>query len=377
MPPQVSYALTIDGAAASPALLGAVRQIEVEDHAELADMLRIRLSIAVKDDGTGWTLLDDGVFNRLANLQLSITVGSGRATPIISAYIIEIESSLASEPGHSEIVVTAMDPTVLMHLSERVKAWPNMMDSDVASAIFSDASYRFTPVVESTQWSRHEDEHTLMQRGTDIQFLQQLATRNGYECFVELTDAGTVEGHFHPPRPDERPQGTLTVNMGSATNVAKFHARYDMLGPAAVKTNIIDPGDASTQQADSDAATHTEGMGDAPALPADRPRTLLLYPLGMTKVGEAQRYAQAIVDRSSWALVAEGEVDTLAYGGILRAKRPVMVRGVGRQFSGRYYVQQVLHTIRADGTYVQKFTIRRNATGLTGRETFQEDDGLQ
>src|SRR5437867_10138228 len=57
----------------------------------------------------------------------------------------------------SVMTVTAMDPTVLMHLDEKVKAWPNMMDSDVASAIFSDAVYGFTPVVESTKWSRQED----------------------------------------------------------------------------------------------------------------------------------------------------------------------------------------------------------------------------
>ena len=51
-----------------------------------------------------------------------------------------------------------------------------------------------------------------------------------------------------------------------------------------------------------------------------------------------------------------------------------MVRGVGRQFSGRYYVERVLHTIGGDGTYTQRFTLRRNATGLTGQENFRSDD---
>jgi phage protein D len=373
---EITYALTVNGAAASAALLNAVKQIEVEDHAKMADMLRLHLAVAVRENGSGWTLLDESLFTRLANLKLSVTVGSGSAIPLINAYVIEVDTNFSSTPSGSELVVTAMDPTVLMHLDEKVKPWPNMMDSDVASSIFSDASYKFTPVVESTKWSRQENDHTLMQRGTDIQFLQQLAHRNGYECFVTMNDAGDIEGHFHPPKHDAQPQGTLTINMGAATNVNTFRAKFDMLGPATAQATTLDPDDKSAQKGQADNSSQSDGMGGAPAVPADRPRKVLLSQLGMAQAGEVQRYAQAVVDRSSWAIVAEGEVNTVAYGGTLKAKQPVMVRGVGQQFSGRYYVERVLHQISADGSYVQKFTLRRNATGLTGRENFQSDDGL-
>ena len=376
MAKEISYALTVNGNAASSTLLNAIKQIEVEDHAAMADMLRLRLAVAIKEDGSGWTLLDDALFTRLANLKLSVTIGSGSAIPLINAYVIEVDTSFSSAPNGSELVVTAMDSTVLMHLDERVKPWPNMMDSDVASSIFSDGSYKFTPVVESTKWSRQENDHTLMQRGTDIQFLHQLADRNGYECFVEMNDSGEVEGHFHPPKHDAQPQGTLTINMGSATNVNKFRAKFDMLGPATAKATTLDPDDKSAQKGQADEVTQADGMGDEPVVPADRPRKVLLSQLGMAQAGEVQRFAQSVVDRSSWSIVADGEVNTVAYGGALKAKQPVMVRGVGRQFSGRYYVERVLHQITSDGSYVQKFTLRRNATGLTGQEHFKSDDGI-
>lgn len=376
MAPQISYTLTVNGSPASADLLNAIKQIEMEDHATMADMLRLRVAVAVKQNGSGWTVLDDQVFTRLANIKLSVTVGSGRAVPLISAYVIDVDTEFSSEPNGSLMTLTAMDPTVLMHLEEKVKPWPNMMDSDVASAIFSDASYKFTPVVESTGWSRQENDHTLMQRGTDIHFLQQLADHNGYECFVELNDAGEVEGHFHPPKHDGQPQGTLTVNMGGATNVNKFHSRFDMLGPTTAKAATLDPDDASAQKGQADEGSQSAGMGDQPSVPADRPRQVLLSQLGMAQAGEVQRYAQSVVDRSSWSIVAEGELNTVAYGGILNAKQPVMVRGVGRQFSGRYYVERVLHLIGGDGSYVQRFSLRRNATGLTGQENFKGDNAL-
>jgi len=272
--------------------------------------------------------------------------------------------------------VVAMDPTVLMHLEERVKAWPNMKDSDVAAAIFSDPAYQFTPVVDDTQWTRDENDHTLLQRSTDIQFLQQLADRNGFECFVELNPAtGAVEGHFHPPRHDGQAQGVLTVNMGAATNVNRFRARFDMLGPTAAQATTLDVEDGSDQSGQADAASQG-GLGREEATATDRPRRVLLSQLAMAQSGEAQRYAQAVVDRSSWAIVAEGELNTVAFGGLLRAKRPVMVRGVGRTLSGRYYAERVLLSIGADGTCTQRFTLRRNAVGLTGRERFESEEAV-
>lgn len=376
MAPGIAYSLTLDGAPAPQSLLGAVQRIEVEDHAAMADMLRIRFAVGVREDGSGWTLLDEGLFTRLARIGLSVTVGSGPAVPLISAYVVEVDTSFSAGGDPSVLTVVAMDPTVLMHLEEKVRVWPNMMDSDVASAIFSDPSYHFAPVVESTRWSRQENDHVLTQRGSDIQFLQQLADRNGYECYVELGASGEIEGHFHPPRHDAQPQGTLTVNMGSATNVSAFRARFDMLGPAIAQTATIDPDDVSAQSGKAEEPGRTGGMGETPATPAERPRTLLLSGLGMAQSGEVQRYAQSVVDRSSWSVVAEGEVSTLAYGGVLKAKRPVMVRGVGRQFSGRYYIERVLHTFTGEGSYTQRFTLRRNAMGLTGQENFRLVDSL-
>ena len=96
---------------------------------------------------------------------------------------------------------------------------------------------------------------------------------------------------------------------------------------------------------------------------------------GLVRAGELQTYAQAVVDQSSFAITARGELNTVAYNGILRAKRPVSVRGAGRQFSGTYYVERVSHIFTAD-SYKQSFSLRRNAVGLSGREKFVETTAL-
>jgi phage protein D len=248
-----------------------------------------------------------------------------------------------------------------------------MADSDVASAIFGE--HGFSPEVEQTQPTWQEVNHTTIQRGTDIQFLRQLAGRNGYECYVETGSAGgSHAAHFRPPHLEQSAQGVLSVNMGQATNVNKFKARYDMLHPTAAQATGLDIDTQSDQPVQVESGALLE-LGSTPALGGDRSRKVLLSRTGLTQTAELQNYAQAVADQSSWAITAEGELNTVAYGRVLRAKRPVEVRGAGRQFSGTYYVEKVLHTLGGEG-YTQRFTLRRNGTGLTGQERFTEDRAL-
>jgi phage protein D len=366
--PAVTYTVSIDGVPASPELLQAIQQIEVEDHASMADMLRLRVVIGVKDGGAGWTFVDDKIFGRLSHIQIAVAVGSGRAETLINAYVIETNATFANQPGASILNVVAMDPTVLMNLKEKVKPWPNRADSDVAIELFSSPEYQFTPIVDTTTWRRQENDQTLMQRGTDIQFLQQLARWNGFEVYVETNGlTGAVEGHFHAPRLTLPPQGVLLVNMRDATNVNNFNARFDMLRPATAQATNLDVESREPQQARVDSSRLT-ALGRETTLTAQQQRRVLLYQTGLTRTGEAQTYAQAVVDQSALAIIADGELNTVAYGGLLHAKRPIDVYGAGETFSGTYYVERVQHILTPD-SYKQNFMLRRNAVGLSNRRS--------
>lgn len=373
--PAISYRLLIEGEHARPDLLAAMEQLEVEDHADMADMLRLRIAIGVRKGCSAWAVLDDDLFSRLTDIKIMVSVGSSLSEPLIDAYVIETRADFSNRPGQSVLNVVATDATVLMNLEEKIKPWPDMADSDIATAIFTDREYNFVPVVEPTKWTHQESVQTVIQRGTDIQFLRKLAGRNGFECYVEMNpSSGVVEGHFHPPRLEQTPQGVLSVNMGEATNVNSFNARYDMLRPTTAQVTGLDIESQEDQPAKVESLA-LAGLGQEPVLNGDRPRRILLSQTGLGKTGELQTYAQAAVDRSAWAITADGELNTVAYGGILRAKRPLNVRGAGRQFSGTYYVEKVLHTFTGDG-YTQRFTLRRNALGLTELESFVEDTAL-
>jgi hypothetical protein len=72
--------------------------------------------------------------------------------------------------------------------------------------------------------------------------------------------------------------------------------------------------------------------------------------------------AVATVTRAPEAVTATGEVDSVRYGKVLRARKLVGVRGVGTSYDGFYFVRRVTHTLRP-GEYRQSFTLSRDGTG--------------
>jgi phage protein D len=366
---EVAFVLEVGGSAAPTELLEAVQAIEVEDHADQADMLRLRLAVGVERGGGRWSVVDSGLFGRLTNVRVAVKVGSGAAQPLIDAYVIDLRAAFSGEPGRSGLEVVGMDASALLQLEERVRAWPDQSDSQIASAIFAEAG--LAADVEDTQPVRKATRQTTMQRGTDLRFLRRLAQHNGFEVFIEVGADGRGVGHFHAPRLDEQPQGVLNVNMGAATNVDGFSARHDLLGPATAQATGLDDQHREEQPADARSA-RAPSLGARSTVAGDRPRHVLPAGTGMSDAGELQALTQAVVDRSALALTAEGTLFGADYGAVLRAKRPVLVRGAGQEFSGTWYVSRVQHELGGEG-HVQRFSLRRNASGVTRQENFTED----
>jgi phage protein D len=368
----VAFSVTLAGTPLAPALLDAVQELEVEDHGDLADMARIKLAVAVAPANQSWTVIDEPICERLANLRIGVRVGGDRITPLIDSYVIDVRAALSSEPGRSVVEIVAMDATVLMDLEEKVRAWPDQSDSSIAQAIFGD--YGFDADVQPADPVRQQDEVTTLQRGSDIRFLRKLAERNGCECYLEMGEDGRTTGHFHPPRLEQAPQAVLSVNLGTETNIDDFKARYDMLAATTAAVTGLDVSDASDQDAHAPEGSQ-RALGAQSAVGGARPRVKLLSQTGLAKAGELQTLAQAVVDRSAYAVTAEGKVNSAALPQVLKAKQPVNVRGAGGQFSGQYYVQRVLHRFTGPA-YEQRVTLKRNAAGLTRRESFKDDDAL-
>ena len=384
--PASAYELTLDGQAADAALYDAVRTLEVTERADSPSQLRLLLGVT-RDPTGRWGHAEDDTFPLFATVGVSIgftrTGGpspvSAQLEPVLRAYVTSVALRVGPEPEDAVLEVTGTDDSVLLGLEDKVRAWPNASDSDIATRIIGE--YQCTPDVETTAPTRQDNDTLVLQRTNDDEFLRALAQRNGYELTFTSGAGGTVTCRFGPPPLTAQPQPDLALRFGEDSNLVSFEVALDGARPLAVSARQLDAKTRSDTTANA-SVTALPLLGDQAldAVEGGRLGTLVtplssngelqLLPHPSADTTELQTAVQAARDRSAWFASARGEVNSEAYGHVLRAGRTVLVKGAGTLHSGRYYVTQVSHRIEAGGTYTQAFEAKRNARGLDGGERF-------
>jgi hypothetical protein len=360
--PQVAATISIEDEAA-PDLFLSLLEMDIEEDHRMAASFRIKVAISRQDDGL-WTLLEDERIKPWAKITISVNV-SDEEQDILTGYITQLKPHIAPDENGSYLEIYGMDPTCLMSLEEKIKAWPNMSDSDIATQIFSD--YNLTPEVDATEVTHDEAVATITQRDTDIRFLKGLARRNGFECFVSGDS-----GFFRKPVLDSEPLPYLAAHFGGETNLISFDAKLNSLRPTKIEMHQIDIVAKEVQDA-------LVESGEQVLLGRDRAESIAV-PNGIVprmhvrqtvsvNQPEMENLCKALFDEAEWLIEATGEVETVLYGSVLRAKSLVPIKGVGEVFSGTYYITNVKHLFKTD-KYTQQFRARRNALAPAGDEDF-------
>jgi hypothetical protein len=363
----VSYTLLIGMVPAPEPLLDAVEEIEIDCSLDQASVFRIRFGITKTEIGD-WSILDLDPFRPLLPVSIRIQEGVGPPEAVVNGYVTEHRVTYADEPGAATLDVSCMDATLLMNMTETVMSWPDMPDSVIASAIFGE--HGIVPQVDPTSPVLTEPDGTTIQRGTDIRFLKRLAARNGFDCYVQPEPVSGIDfGYFRTRRLVGVPQAVLSVSFGEDTNVQDFTIRYEAAKPTTALAVGLDVATKTPQPALAPAALELP-LGIEGALLRELPPGVVRpADTALPRTAELQNAIQALVNRSAWAVTAEGtvgsDVSVLRPGGI------VNIRGLGRLYNGSYYVTRVRHKIAA-GDYTQRFEARRNALTETGAELYVE-----
>lgn len=331
-------------------------QVEVELDEELPGMFRIRLPLT--QQAGRWTLLDDarfGIWNRA-----SIAVGfGGDVRTVLTGRVTHVRPSFALEPEQPDLEIWGLDESVTLDRTDRLRDWPNRRDSDIATEILTGhglaAEVQDTPVVHDQAVS------TVIQRESDWRFLQRLAARNGFRCWIT---AGT--GHFARCDVAAEPQAVLAVRFGGETTVARMAFEIDGTAPAAVSLSQLD-------RVERQILSFTADDGDQRLLGARRssadPAAVVLARTVTTGRREMEAVCRSVADEQAWFVTGDGEIAANATGIVLEPRRPVVLKGVGELLSGSWLVSHVTHVLSRQG-YVQRFRVKRNGLGLLGSESF-------
>jgi hypothetical protein len=149
------------------------------------------------------------------------------------------------------------------------------------------------------------------------------------------------------------------MGMGAATTVKTLSFSTDALAPVETEGALVEPITKAQIPIPSLPPLRVPPLATSP-LPARR--KVLMREAANQNPGQAATSAVASSTRAPDPVTGTGEVDNARYGGVLRARKLVGVRGAGLSYDGLYYVRRVTTTVQP-GSIKQSFTISREGTG--------------
>ena len=251
-----------------------------------------------------------------------------------------------------KLVVRGYDRRHRLMRDRRTRTFTQVKDSDIASQLASAAGLK-----ADTTDSVVILDYVVQHNQTDLEFLSQRARHIGYDLRVD--DKTLI---FRPYQNADTPQITLTRTQ----DLLEFYPRLSTMAQAShIQVRSWNPldkalfnGQAKAGAEGTTMAGKTTGpstvqasLGSSTAAVIDRP---------VLSQAEADQIAQAQLQRRALSYIT-GEGITVGRTD-LRAGTVVGIEGVGRRFSGRYYLPSVEHTYSARVGYRTHFTVRRNAT---------------
>jgi phage protein D len=335
--------------------------VEVELDDELPAMFRLRFPLLLQPDGS-WTALDDErlrVWNKVV-IDGGLEQGLER---LITGHITHVKPAFDPDPTRCILDVWGLDRSVLLDREDKLVAWPNKKDSDIASDIFN--AYGFGFDIQDTEVVHDEAVSTVIQRETDWQFLNRLAMRNGFECYIEDSF-----GYFGERKRRRAPQALLAVQFGEETNVQKLALEVNALTPANVEMFQLERESKLVVTATVESSDQPK-LGAVGAVPGKgiEQGLVVLGQTAATGVNEMSGISRALFDKQQWFVTGHGELSGNVLGSVLRPRRPVTIKGIGETFSGVYLVSHVTHAFSNDG-YIQRFEVKRNGLMPTGSEAW-------
>jgi hypothetical protein len=357
-----SFQLQVGGEPASTAVQEALQSAEVEENADGPDAMVLELPVNRTASGD-LQFIDDGTFEPYTQVSAILSAG-GPSQCIFDGYVLSWRLHLDRVTAASTLRVWAQDASWLMNIDDQAREWPGLTDGQVANTIF--ASHGFVPDGANTDDdspAHLPSQHTVFQRGTDLQFLHALARRNGKICRVACAErAGLRTGYFVRPDVDSPPAVTISLASPEAWSVDTLYVDWDVMRPTEA--------DASQVSLTSAASSGMPGNATSSGLTPLGARDLTTYAgrpstLWLTATADAPELPQrtaAVLREAGWFGRCQGEADLDRLGSVMRAATVVAISGAGSAHSGNWFAWRVNNLITVDSCRT-RFTLVRNAIG--------------
>ncbi|MCE9550832.1 MAG: hypothetical protein K8R50_07485 [Betaproteobacteria bacterium] len=294
-------------------------------------------------------------------VMLIITL-NGTPQPLFDGVMTNVEVHAGSNGSPGTVTVTGEDLTKVMNTFDfSGLPYPAMpIEARVALICAKYAAFGLIPLIIPVLFPDVPIpvDKIPAHRGTDLQYIQQLAEEAGYIFYIEPGPvAGTNIAYFGPEIKVGVPQPALNVDMDALTNVENMSFSFD-------PTKGVLP------------VVFIQNQLTRIPIPIPIPNINPLQPpLGLlstsisnikvlkdtAKMNPMQAISKGLNEakKSQDSVSANGSINVLRYGRPLKARQLVGVRGAGIAYDGLYFVNSVTSTLKR-GEFKQSFNLTRN-----------------
>jgi hypothetical protein len=273
---------------------------------------------------------------------------------------VAVQAGRGSSPG--QVTVTGDDLTKVMDLFDfSGLPYPAMpVEARVALICAKYAMFGIIPMVIPVLFPEVPIpvDYIPAHKGTDLDYLQQLAEDVGYVFYLEPGPVpGTNVAYFGPEIKVGVPQPALNIDMDAHTNVESLSFNFDATKgvlPVVYIQNRLTRAPIPIPIPNLNPLQPPLGL-----LPTPIAKLKLLKDTAKLNPMQAISRGLATAACSQDAVTANGSLDVLRYGRPLKARQLVGVRGAGVAYDGLYYVQKVTSTLKR-GEFKQSFQLTRN-----------------
>lgn len=346
-------------------VLDALESVEVTTAAGSASGFQLSFQITARSELNTLFLIAAGTNTSLGTPPLRvlmIVTMNGAPQPLFDGVMTRVDLAPGSQGAPGTLTVTGEDLSRAMDMQDfSGLPFPAMpVEARVALLCAKYAPFGLIPLVIPVLFPEVQIpiDKIPAQRGTDLQYIQELARQAGYVFYVEPGPApGTNLAYFGPEMKIGVPQPALNVDMDALTNVENLSFNFDPTKgvlPVVLIQNQL---------------TRAPIPIPIPALnPLQPPLGALPAPIANLKIlkdtarlSPMRALTAGLAEAASGqdAVSGSGSLDVLRYGRPLKARRLVGVRGAGIAYDGLYFVSSVTSRLKR-GEFKQSFELTRN-----------------
>jgi hypothetical protein len=347
--------------AVSKEVLDALTSLEVTTNSESGSGFRLSFTLSNRSPLQTIFLLAGGASIPLVRVVIIVTVG-GNAEVLMDGVMTNHEISPGADSSHSTLTIIGEDLSRVMdYIDFSGFPFPGMPPEARVALII--AKYSFLGLIPLVIPSILIDipiptDRIPVQQGKDLAYVRALADEVGYVFYVDAgPEPGMSTAYWGPEIKVGEPQKALSINMDAASNIESVSCSFNSQGRVLPIVYI------QNQQ------THVPIPIPIPDItPLNPPLGAIPpIPLNFENITDSAKYSPiraAVIGltkaaRTAEAATAHGSLNVVRYGGILKARKLVGLRGVGEAFDGLYYVKKVKSTIKR-GEFKQEFDLSRN-----------------